>query len=73
MKIESSLRSDNSLGLYLQDNTVLLEVKKGYVYNHFSDGNGDSDIELTLEDLVKLNKWVSKKIKAIEAYNKLWG
>lgn len=73
MKIKSSLRDSNSIRLYLLDDTVYIKVKRGYISNHFGDediGDGDSDIELTLGDLIKLNKWVSKKIKVIEARNK---
>lgn len=71
MKIKSSLRDSNSIRLCLLGDTVYIKVKKGYIFNHFSDeDSGDSDIELSLGDLIKLNKWVSKKIKVIEARNK---
>jgi hypothetical protein len=53
---------------------VYIKVKKGYIFNRFGEeDSGDSDIELSLEDLIKLNKWVTKKIKVIESHNKSMG
>ena len=68
MKIKSSLRASNSIRLCLLDDTVYVKVKKGYVFNHFSD-EGSGDIELDLGDLIKINRWLSKKIKVIKSSN----